>query len=243
MTLATPIRTERTLTAALAATPTPPANAEEADRAAAAAMHSEFAKPADDAAIERTVAAMRDKGYVVHVVDDAAAAKERIVSLVPEGAEVNQGASETLDALGVTEAIEHSGRFDAVRPRTRAMDRSTPEGLRAMRKLGAVPDYFLVSAQALVEDGTLVIASNTGSQLAPVAFGAGEVIFAIGSQKIVPDLETAMTRIEEHSLVLEHSRMHKLWGVNSAINKILIIRKEFRPGRFTVVLIKEPVGA
>ena len=66
---------------------------------------------------------------------------------------------------------------------------------------------------------------------------------AIGSQKIVPDLETAMARIEEHSLILEHSRMHKLWGSNSAINKILIIRKEFRPGRFTVVVIKEPVGA
>ena len=243
MTLATPTRTDRTLTAALAATPTPPATAEEADRDAAAAMHSEFAKPADDAAIERTATAMRDKGYVVHVVDDKAAAKDLIVNLVPEGAEVNQGASETLDELGVTEAIEQSGRFDAVRPRTRAMDRSTPEGLRAMRKLGAVPDYFLVSAQALTEDGTLVIASNTGSQLAPVAFGAGEVIFAIGSQKIVPDLETAMTRIEEHSLVLEHSRMRKLWGANSAINKILIIRKEFRAGRFTVVLIKEPVGA
>ena len=242
MTLATPTRT-RTLTAALAATPAPPATAEEADRDAAAAMHSEYAKPADDAAIERTVAAMREKGYIVHVVDDAAAAKALIVSLLPEGAEVNQGASETLEELGVTEAIEESGKFDAVRPRTRAMDRTTPEGIRAMRKLGAVPDYFLVSAHALVEDGTLVLASNTGSQLAPVAFGAGEVIFAIGSQKIVPDLETAMDRIERHSLVLEHSRMRKLWGANSAINKLLVIRKEFRPGRFTIVLIKEPVGA
>lgn len=242
MTLATPTRA-RTLTAELAAIAAPPANAEEADRAAARAMHSDFAKPADAAAIERTVAAMRDKGYIVHVVDDAAAAKDLIVSILPEGAEVNQGASETLEEIGITDVIEHSGKYDAVRPRTRAMDRSTPEGLRAMRKLGAVPDYFLVSAQALVEDGTLVVASNTGSQLAPVAFGAGEVIFAIGSQKIVPDLETALERIEQHSLVLEHSRMHKLWGTNSAINKLLIIRKEFRPGRFTIVLIKEPVGA
>jgi hypothetical protein len=123
------------------------------------------------------------------------------------------------------------------------MDRTTPEGVRAMRKLGAVPDYYLVSAHALTEDGTLVLVSNTGSQLAPVAFGAGEVIFAIGSQKIVPDLESAMQRIEDHSLVLEHARMRKLWGSNSAVNKILIINKEFRPGRFTIVLIKEPVGA
>lgn len=243
MTLATRTRRDRTLTAALAAIPAPPTTPEEADRAAAAAMQSEFAKPADEAAIERTVDALRAKGYAVHVVDTARAAKATIIGLLPEGAEVNQGASETLDELGVTEVIEKSGRFDAVRPRTRSMDRTTPEGLRAMRKLGAVPDYFLVSAHALTEDGTMVFASNTGSQLAPVAFGAGEVIFAIGSQKIVPDLETALQRIEEHSLILEHARMRKLWGANSAINKILIIRNEFRAGRFTIVLIREPVGA
>lgn len=203
----------------------------------------EFGVLADDATIARTVAALEAKGYAVHVVDDAATAKELIVGLVPEGAEVNQGASETLEEIGVTEAIEHSGRFDAVRPRTRAMDRSTPEGLRAMRKLGVAPDYYLVSAHALTEDGTLVLASNTGSQLAPVAFGAGEVIFAIGTQKIVPDLATAFRRLEERSLPLEHARMQKLWGTNSAINKILIINKEFRPSRITIVLIKELVGA
>lgn len=203
----------------------------------------EFAVLADDATIERTAAALRAKHYAVHVVEDAAAAKELIVGLIPEGAEVSQGASETLEDLGVTDEIENSGRFDAIRPRTRAMDRSTPEGVRAMRKLGGSPDYFVNSAHALTEDGTLVIASNTGSQLGPLAFGAGEVIFAIGTHKIVPDLATALRRIEERSLPLEHARMQKLYGVNSSVNKILIVNKEFRPGRFTIVLIKEPIGA
>lgn len=206
-------------------------------------ISTEFAGRADDATIERTADALRAKGYSVHVVVNGAAAKDLIVGLIPHGAEVSQGASETLEEIGVTAEIEQPGRFDAVRPRTRAMDRTTPEGVRAMRKLGAAPDYYVVSAQALVEDGTIVVASNTGSQLAPVSFGAGEVIFAIGSQKIVPDLDTAFRRIEEHSLPLEHVRMQKLWGVNSAVNKILIITREFRPGRFTIVLIKEPVGA
>ena len=203
----------------------------------------EFAKFADDATIERTAAALEAKGYVVHVAEDAASAKDLIIGLLPEGAEVNQGASETLEELGVTDVIENSGRFDPIRARTRAMDRNTPEGVRAMRKLGGTPDYFLVSAHALVEDGTLVLASTTGSQLGPVAFGAGEVIFAIGAQKIVPDLATAFRRIEQRSLPLEHARMQKLYGVNSSINKLLIVNKEFRPGRFTIVLIKEPIGA
>jgi hypothetical protein len=209
----------------------------------ATADATEFAGPVDDATIQRTAEALRAKGYTVHVAATHDAARDLIVGRVPEGAEVSQGASETLEDLGVTEVIEHSGRFDAVRPRTRAMDRSTPEGIRAMRKLGAAPDWYVVSAQALVEDGTIVVASNTGSQLAPISFGAGNVIFAIGAQKIVPDLDTAFRRIEERSLPLEHVRMQKLYGVNSHIRKLLVIRSESRPERITVVLVKEPVGA
>ena len=203
-----------------------------------------FAMPADDGAIERTAAALRAKGYEVHVAQTVEEARDLIIGLLPEGAEVNQGASTTLDQLGVTAAIEEPGRFDAVRVRTRAMDRSTPDGLRAMRKLGVAADYHVNSAHAVTEDGILVIGSNTGSQLGPLAFGAGQVIFAIGSQKIVPDLATAFQRLDEYSLRLEGARMRELYGpeMRTAVNKLLVITKEFQPGRFTIVLIKPAIG-
>lgn len=203
---------------------------------------TDFSSGASDETIERTADALRAKGYAVHVVENGDEARKVIFDLLPEGAEVGQGASTTLEQIGVTHELEESGRYDAVRKRTRSMDRTTPEGLRAMRKLGVGPDWYVISAHAVTLDGTIVDVSNTGSQLAPLAFGAGEVIFAIGSQKIVPDLETAMRRIEEHTLPLENERMQGLHGVDSEIKKVLIIHKEFRPGRFTVVLIKEPVG-
>ena len=202
----------------------------------------DFGGRADDATIERTADALRAKGYAVHVVDDAAAARETILGILPEGAEVGQGASQTLEDIGVTHELEESGRFDAVRKHTRSMDRSTPEGLRAMRKLGIGPDWYVNSAHAVTEGGTILAASNTGSQLAPVVFGAGKVIFAIGSQKIVPDLASAFRRLEEHILPLENTRMQGLYGIDSEIKKVLVIYKEFGPGRFTIVLIKEPVG-
>ncbi len=207
-----------------------------------AAVAPDFGTRADDQTVTRTADALRAKGYAVHVVEDAAEAKATILDLLPEGAEVGQGASMTLEAIGVTEAIEGSGRYDAVRMRTRAMDRSTPEGLREMRKAGVGPDWFVNSAHAVTEDGTIVVASNTGSQLAPLSFGAGEVILAIGSQKLVPDLASAFRRIEEHILPLENGRMQGLYGIDSEIKKVMIIYKEFRPGRFTIVLIKEPAG-
>lgn len=224
-----------TLTQALA--PMAPAKTTPAPTAG----NSGFGERADDA-IERTASALRSKGYAVHVVEDGDEARRVILDILPEGAEVGQGASRTLEDIGVTKELEESGRFDAVRKHTRSMDRNSPEGLRAMRKLGVGPDWFVNSAHAVTEDGTIVVASNTGSQLAPLAFGAGEVIFAVGSQKLVPDLATAFQRIEEHILPLESERMQGLYGVDSEIKKLLVIRKEFRPDRFTVVVIKEPVG-
>jgi hypothetical protein len=220
----------------------------DADRAAANAdaltntPADPFGARASDTVIARTADALRAKGYAVHVVENGEEARKVVVDLLPEGAEVGQGASTTLEVTGITHEIEESGRYDAVRKHTRSMDRSTPEGLRAMRKLGVAPDWYVNSVHALTENGTFVDVSNTGSQLAPLAFGAGEVIFVIGSQKIVPDVETAMRRIEEHTLPLENARMQGLYGTDSEIKKVLIIHKEFRPSRFTVVLIKEPVG-
>jgi hypothetical protein len=207
------------------------------------APNPRFADAADEGTIQRTAEALRAKGYEVFVADDRDSAKRQVLALLPEGAEVGQGASETLDQIGVTAAIEEPGRFDDVRVRTRAMDRSTADGVRAMRKVGGTPDYWLNSAQAVTEDGQIVIASNTGSQLGPIAFGAGKVIFAIGAQKIVPDLETAMLRIDEYSLPTENVRMQALYGVDSEVRKILIVGKEFRPGRFAVVLIREAIGS
>src|SRR5829696_4015983 len=180
-----------------------------------------FGARASDRAIERTAEALRAKGYAVHVVDDGEEARNVVLGILPDGAEVGQGASETLEAIGVTRELEESGRFDAVRKRTRSMDRSTPDGLRAMRKLGVGPDWYVNSAHAVTAEGTIVVASNTGSQLAPIAFGAGEVIFVIGSQKLVPDLETAMRRLEEHVLPLESDRLRGIYDIDSEIKKVL----------------------
>jgi hypothetical protein len=58
----------------------------------------------------------------------------------------------------------------------------------------------------------------------------------------VKNLDEALKRIEEHVLPLENERMQGLYGIDSAVRKILIVNQEFRPGRFTVVLIKEPIG-
>jgi hypothetical protein len=198
-----------------------------------------FTSLASDETVERTAAALRARGFEVHVVEGHDEAKDLILGLVPVGAEVNSGASVTLDQLGVTAEIEGSGRYDALRPRVRAMDRAT-QG-REIRKLGAAPDVWLNSANAVTEDGRLVFASYGGSQLGPIASGAGRVILAVGTQKIVTDLAAALRRIEEYVFPLEDARLMEAYRIHTSTNKLLVLQGD-RPGRTTVVLVREAVG-
>ena len=202
-------------------------------------VNEAFASPADSAAVDRAAAALCDHGFDARVVDSGAEAREMVLSLIPEGAEVGEGASVTLDQIGVTEALEQSGRYNAVRPKTRSMDRATQ--MREIRKLGAAPDFQVNSVQAVTEDGLMLDVSATGSQIGPLAFGAGKLIIVAGSQKVVPDLATALRRAREYSYPIEDVKMQELYGVRSAIRKTLVLSAD-SPGRTTVILVREPVG-
>ena len=87
-----------------------------------------------------------------------------------------------------------------------------------------------------------MIASFGGSQLGPIISGAGKVILAVGSQKIVPDLETGFRRIEEYSYPLESARLQDAYGIPSSINKMIILNGEIVPERITVILIPGALG-
>jgi len=98
------------------------------------------------------------------------------------------------------------------------------------------------SVHALTEDGHLIIASNTGSQLSSEAYAGGKVIFVVGTQKIVKDNQEGIKRIYEYCLPLEDERARKAYGMGSNVSKILIINKEIFPERITVFLVKEKLG-
>ena len=109
-----------------------------------------------------------------------------------------------------------------------------------MKTIAGQPDYALGSVHAVTRDGTLVIASASGSQLASYAWGAANVIFLVGAQKLVPTLDAAHERIYRHSLKLENARAYAAYGQNSFVGKILEIHQEL-PGRIHIVLIRQPV--
>ena len=199
-----------------------------------------FAQLADDARLQKTIAALKDKGFEVEVAETAAEAKDLTLKLLPKGAEVFTLQSATLKTIGVVAAVDESGDYQSVRKQLEKLGREpSPE----KRKLASAPEIAIGSVHAITEDGTLMIASNTGSQLAADASGAGQVIFVVGTQKLVKDLDEGFKRIDQYSLPLEDVRIGQLYpGLHTAVNKLLIIKKDGTPGRIRIILVKQNLG-
>jgi LUD domain len=202
--------------------------------------NQEFAKLAGDEQIQRTVHALEANNIHAIVAADGPEAKRMFFELIPEGAEIFLGASVTLEKLGIKDEIEKSGRFDALRPKMFALNRET-QG-REIRKLGGAPDFAAGSVHAVTQAGHVLIASLTGSQLGPYSSGAGKVIWVVGAQKLVKDLEEGLRRIQEYCYPLEDAHLRGLIKMGSNVNKILIVRRELRPGRTTMIIVKEQLG-
>ena len=199
-----------------------------------------FATVADDARVQRTATALEANGMSVLRATDAAEAKQLVLGLIPDGSQVLHGASLSLDDAGITEDLETSGRYQPLRPRIWSLDRETQA--EEIRHLSASPEVMLGSVHAVTETGSLVTVSASGSQLGPYASGAGRVILVVGTQKIVADLGEALRRIEEYVFPLEDARAQAAYGVHSGVNKVLIVNREYTPGRTTVVFVDDALG-
>src|SRR5437870_12442164 len=208
--------------------------------AVAIAPSHRFGILAEDLRVTRTAAALEANGISVVRAANAAEAKRIVLGLIPDGSQVHQGASQSLEAAGITDEIERSGRYEPLRPRIWSMDRETQGD--DIRRLSSSPDVMLGSVHAVTETGSLVAASASGGELGPYATAAAKVILVAGTQKIVSDVEEAFRRIDEYVFPLEDARAQAAYGVNSGVNKVLIINKEWMPGRTTVVLVGEVLG-
>lgn len=201
---------------------------------------TDFTAPASEVELEALAASLRARNFEVVIVDDGAAARDEVLKRIPEGASVHSGKSKTLEDAGIFSELMENQRYDFVRRATMKMDRMTQRD--EMRRAGAAPDIMLGSAHAVTEEGQIVFTSASGSQIGPIASGAGKLILVIGSQKVVPDLDMAFRRIRDHVFPYEDARLREQMGVGTKITRTLILDQDFMPGRTTIILVRQPIG-
>ncbi|HEY7025712.1 MAG TPA: LUD domain-containing protein [Candidatus Limnocylindrales bacterium] len=197
-------------------------------------------EPADDVTLERVAENLRARNFDVVIVDTAEEAGEEVLARIPEGAEVHSAKSRTLEEIGVFDELMTSNKYDMLRRRANAMDRQTHA--REIRKMLSAPDYELGSVNAITEAGQMVVGTATGSQIGPYSGAAGELILVVGAQKIVPDLNAALRRVTDHVQPYEDLRLREQAGIGTVLARILIMERDYFPGRTQVILVRQPVG-
>ena len=192
--------------------------------------------------IQKTIESLKKNGFFAELAEDGEDAKKKVLDIIPEGSEVMNMTSVTLETLGIAEEIAKSGKYNDVRKKFERM-MADKKQKREMKKIGAAPEYAIGSVHAITQNGEILIASGTGSQLPAYAYGSDKVIFVVGTQKIVKNLDEGIRRIYEHSLPLESERAKKAYGVpGSSVNKILIINKEVSPSRIHILFVNRVLG-
>ena len=197
----------------------------------------------DQSVVKKVIPALKDRGIEAIIVDNAAQALEKIKELIPANASVNTGSSVTLEQIGLVEYLK-SGKHGWNNLKAGVVAEKDPEKQTKLRKEAILSDYFLGSVHAVTENGQLLIASNTGSQLPSYAFASQNVIWVVGTQKIVPTLDDAFKRLKDYVVPLEDKHMLELYKMNTAIGKMLIFEREaqFNKRSLHIIFVNEKLG-
>lgn len=193
--------------------------------------------------IQKTIAALKERGHLPELVATRAEALEKIKELIPQGASVMNGSSRTLEEIGFVDYLK-GGKHGWNNLHAAILAEKDPAKQAALRRQSVLSDYYLGSVHALAETGEMLISSNSGSQLPHIAFTSQNLIFVVGAQKIVPTLDDAFDRLEKQVIPLEDERMKKAMGMGTYSSKVLVVNKEqpFMGRKSHVIIVNEKLG-
>ena len=202
-----------------------------------------YTHPVSEEVVNKTIEALTKNGISAELVQTAEEAKNKVLSLIPEGAEVMTMTSITLEEAGLAKELNSSSKYKSVRNKLASMNRDTEH--REMQKLGAAREWVVGSGHAVTEEGEAVVTSGTGSQLPAYLYGASHVLWVVGTQKIVKNVAEAMNRIKEHLIPLESVRARKAYGLpdtwNTNPSKTVVINQE-APDRIHIIFVNQKLG-
>ena len=203
----------------------------------------DYTQLASPETVAKVAIALQSNGIEPIVVQSGAEALDKIKELIPAGASVMNGSSQTLEQIGYISYLE-SGQHGWNNLKAGILAEVDPAKQKLLRRQATLSDYYLGSVHALAETGEFAIASNTGTQLPHIVYTSPNLIFVVSTKKIVPTLTDAIKRIEDYVAPLEDQRMMAAAKVHTQISKILLFKKEnARLGRTVrMILVNEDLG-
>jgi L-lactate utilization protein LutC len=194
--------------------------------------------------VTKTIEALKARNIEGHSVATGADALAKVKELIPAGASVNNGSSTTLHQIGLVDYLKDSASNGWKNLHAASITETDPEKKAAAKDAAHFADFYLGSVHALTEDGELVIASASGSQLPSIVHTAKNIIFVVSSMKIMANLEAALDRVRTHVVPLEDARMKSVNMGGTALAKIVLFEMEpaFTGRKIHVIFVNEALG-
>lgn len=141
--------------------------------------------------MNKTAENLRKNNMEAYIAKDSEEAVKIVESLLNEGESISCGGSATLNESGVMDLMK-SGKYNFI-DRSKA---KTPEEVEAIYRQVFSCDTYLTSSNAVTENGELYNVDGNSNRVAAICYGPKSVIFVVGMNKIVRNLDEAVTRVK-----------------------------------------------
>lgn len=193
---------------------------------------------------------LAEKGYITYYTENVEEARDKVLELIPKGASVGVGGSETLKAMDMINILRNGDYhfFD------RYQEGLPFSEVEEIYRQALLADVFLTSSNAITRQGQLVNIDSSGNRVAAISYGPRKVIVVAGVNKVVDTLDDAMKRLRQIAPLNAMRVHHKAPCVEtgkcmdcqiqqSVCNSVGIINHGRKtPGRFTIIMIADEIG-
>ena len=186
------------------------------------------------------------EGYYCSTAEEAT---NKAMELITEGSTVSWGGSMTMGEIGLFEKLKEAN--------LELLDRSTaetPEETAEIYFKAFNCDYYLMSSNAITQDGKLVNIDGNSNRVAALCYGPKNIIILAGMNKLCRDEESAMKRVRNYAAPMNAIRLeqnthcsktghcHDCLVEDTICCQVLVTRKSRHDNRIKVILVGEELG-
>ncbi|MDD5082780.1 MAG: lactate utilization protein [Dehalococcoidales bacterium] len=195
----------------------------------------------DETIIQKTMTGLRQRNFNPVVVADRNGALKKLRQMIPDGSELMTGSSTTLEEIGFIPLLttnQHPWR----NYKDKIFAEKDPQKQMDLRRASTTAEYFIGSVQAITESGQVLGTDASGSRQGGYVYSAKNVIWVVGLNKVVVDLDMAFRRLREHCVPLEDARMKRIGAAGTFVGKMVVYEREALPHRISTILVREKLG-
>ena len=202
---------------------------------------------------QKVIINLNKRHFEAHYAKDKKEALDIALKIIKKDETTSWGGSMSIEETGLIDYLENNG----YKTFNRAKAKNNDEKREIVLK-GLSADNFLMSANAISEDGEIVNIDGHGNRISALCYGPKKIIMIVGMNKVVKNLDDAIMRARTVAAPINAKRVSNYFEVDTPCTKtgscadcksetsicsqILITRLCWPKERIKVILVNEDLG-